>query len=100
MDNENLNRLAHLYNEQYYTAHHSNNDVYRRNQVKIDPINIFLKRNTEEYSTFIDVEIRVSALMPNAINYLNKNMKEVKWEGKLQDWYQALLNNALEMASK
>lgn len=94
-EEDSLRALALMYNEEYLFACYDSARTYSNVDVSI--IKVSRNKIKDEYSDhknahLYDVYVRVSGLQSNGSSFPWKEMYEVKWEGKLQDWYQACVD--------
>ncbi len=92
---DNLTLLAHYYNEQYVFMYLEN---FTPSKVNLQVIATKrLGRNTFDIAVF-DTIMRASTLIkahPQAIS--STEMKEIKWEGSLHEWWEAVADSAKQM---
>jgi hypothetical protein len=91
---EALRYLALLYNEDFlYLYQESRCAPIRPVEVSIIAVtrnDRTDKHSDNKYAKLHDVRVRVSAIEETSgMPYPWREMNEIKWEGKLQDWYQA-----------
>jgi hypothetical protein len=80
MGNENnLKLLAHCYNEKYYFLVSKECKIH---DVTIIPIKAEMYFKDDKNECSYNIEVRVTSLIHDNFG---KNLREIKWEGKLQD---------------
>jgi len=95
MSDNSLKILAGHYNEQYHYLY-IDKPLLEKEKVNIQVINYEQNKNIDPYehrNMCKDTIIRVN-IVRREYNFL----KEIKWEGRLQDWYKACSENAESVA--
>jgi len=97
---DNINKLAELYNEQFYLGSSLQQDTTKVNinAIRYERLGADIWGNT-----IIEPVVRVSCLCKAMSNIHTWQIEELKWEGKLSEWYKAIsakLEKTAELAIK
>lgn len=85
-----LKELARYYNEKFYYKHVNNFKPY---EVHIHVIGYETLTVTKFGVTINDTLIRASSLVRKR-SFLSEEISELKWEGSLHEWWQAVADDA------